>query len=196
MATYQAIAQISAAILAVLEAARPKPEFERATFKAFLASDFASPMDEGVSLYLYRIGASSRRNLAPRLGPNGEKYRPPLPVDLYYLLTAWAKTAEKQQRLLGFCLRELGDLPILPAALLNHAGPEHDVFHPDECVELVFEPVSLQDLANLWEPLKPNLQASTTYVARMVAIESDVTVSEGAPVQTRALDFRERSAAG
>src|SRR6185295_4617840 len=108
----------------------------------------------------YRVATSSRRNLPSRVGPDGKQYRPPLPLDLYYLLTAWAKTAVKQQRLLGFWIRELGDTPILPASLLNHFGPERDTFTPSEAVELIYEPLSLQDMANVWEPLKPNIQPS------------------------------------
>jgi len=189
VATYHAIAAISQAILGLLEEASPKPEFAGAQFALYLASNFQNPMDEGVSLYLYRVGTSSRRNLPSRLGPNGERYRPPLPIDLYYLLTTWAKTPEKQQRLLGWCLRELGDTPILPAGLLNHYGPEPDTFQPHETVELVFEPLSLQDLASLWEPLKPHLQVSATYVARMVTIESTLQATDAGAVQTREFDF-------
>jgi hypothetical protein len=189
VATYHAIAALSQAILGLLEQACPKPEFAGVQFALYLASNFQNPMDEGVSLYLYRVGTSSRRNLPPRLGPSGERYRPPLPIDLYYLLTTWAKTPEKQQRLLGWCLRELGDMPILPSGLLNHYGPEPDTFHADETVELVFEPLSLQEMANLWEPLKPHLQVSATYVARMVTIESTLPVTDAGVVQTREFDF-------
>lgn len=177
------------AVLGLLESACPKPEFDGVRFELYQAKDFNNPMDEGVSLFLYRLATSSRRNLPARLGPNGEKYRPPLPIDLYYLLTAWGRTSAKQQRLLGWCIRELGDTPVLPASLLNHYMPEQETFRPDESVELIFEPLSLQDISNLWEPLKQNLQASAFYVARMVALESTVVLAEGGPVQTRQFDL-------
>lgn len=189
MATYHAIAATSMAMLGLLESACPKPEFDGARFELYQAKDFSSPMDEGVSLFLYRLATSSRRNLPARLGPNGEKYRPPLPLDLYYLLTAWGRTSAKQQRLLGWCIRELGDTPILPASLLNHFMPEQETFRPEESVELIFEPLSLQDISNLWEPLKQNLQASAFYVARMVAIESTMEVPASGLVQTREFDL-------
>jgi hypothetical protein len=191
VASYQAIAAVSRAIRGLLDLACPRPEFEGAQFKVYQANDFQSPMDEGVSLYLYRVSSSSRRNLPSRIGPNGETYRPPLPLDLYYMLTAWGRTFEKQQGLLGFCIRELGNVPILPSGLLNHFGPERDVFREDEAVELVFEPLSLQDFSNIWEPLKPNLQPSATYVARMVSIESTVEVPGGGIVQTRRFEFKD-----
>jgi hypothetical protein len=192
VATYHAIAATSLAILGLLERACPKPEFDGAQFALYRVNDFQNPMDEGISLYLYRVSNSSRRNLPPRLGPQGQHYRPPLPLDLYYLLTTWGKTAAKQQRLLGWCMRELEDTAILPSGLLNHYVPESETFRPDESVELVFDPLSLQDMANLWEPLKPHLQASATYVARMLAIESTVEVSDGRAVQTRVFDFAKR----
>jgi len=190
VASYQAIVGVSRAIRGLLDMACPRPEFEGARFEVYQASDFQNPMDEGVSLYLYRVGSSSRRNLPSRTGPNGETYRPPLALDLYYMLTAWGRTFEKQQGLLGFCIRELGNMPILPSGLLNHFGPEADIFHQDEAVELVFEPLTLQDFANIWEPLKPNLQPSATYVARMVTIESTVQVTDGSNAQTRQFDFK------
>ncbi len=189
MASYHAIAVISQAILGMLAEAAPRPEFEGSQFELYLARDFQNPMEEGVSLYLYRVGTSSRRNLPSRLGPSGERYRPPVPIDLYYLLTTWARTSAKQQRLLGWCIRELANTPILPAGLLNHYGPEPETFRPEEAVEFVFEPLSLQDIASLWEPLKPHLQVSASYVARMVTIESYVTVPDAVAVQTRQFDF-------
>lgn len=194
MASYQAIAAVSRAIRGLLELACPRPEFDGARFEVYQASNFQNPMDEGVSLYLYRVSTSSRRNLPSRIGPNGETYRPPLPLDLYYMLTAWGRTFEKQQALLGFCIRELGNMPILPSGLLNHFGPT-DVFRDEEAVELVFEPLTLQDFSNIWEPLKPNLQPSATYVARMVSLESTLQIPGLGSVQTRQFDFKEATTA-
>ena len=189
LATHHAITATSQAILGLLERACPKPEFGGAAFELYQCKDFQKPMDEGLSLYLYRVATSSRRNLPSRTGPDGQQYLPSLPLDVYYLLTAWAKTAAKQQRLLGFCIRELGDTPILPASLLNHFGPEHDTIGPNEAVELIFEPLSLQEMSYLWEPLKPNIQPSASYVARMISIDSSVEISNARLVQTREFDF-------
>lgn len=189
MATYHAISATSAAILKLLETACPKPEFDGAQFELYQAKNFQNPMEEGVALYLYRIGSGSRRNLPSRVGPNGEHYRPPILVDLYYLLSVWGKTAAKQQMLLGWCIRELADTPVLPAGLLNHFAPESGVFRAEESVELVFEPLPLQDLSNVFEPFKPNLQAAATYVGRMVMIDSDVVIGESRVVQTRGFDY-------
>ena len=152
-------------------------------FELYQASQFQSPMEEGIALFLYRVSGGSRRNLAPRPGPERQVYRPPITVDLHYLMTAWAKTAGKQQMLLGWAIRALADTPVLPPGLLNHYA-NAGVFHDDESVELVFDPLNLQDLTGLWDIFKPNLQACATYVARSVAIDSTVEVRLHPQVQT------------
>src|SRR5262245_35890350 len=176
-------------MLRMLKDACPTDEFPDALFQLYQAVDFQKPMAEGVSLFLYRITVNtSRRNLPPRTDPDGTRYRPPLPVDLHYLLSVWGKTPEKQQRLLGWCIRASEDVPILPAGLLNQLEPVPP-FLQQETVEIICDPLSLQDLFNIWDILKPNVPLSMTYVARFVPIGSKVTMSDYAPVQSRELQF-------
>jgi hypothetical protein len=56
-------------------------------------------------------------------------------------------------------------------------------------VELICDPLSLNDYLTLWDRLRPRLPASATYALRMVLIDSDVAVDDGAAVQTRRFDF-------
>jgi hypothetical protein len=190
VATYQAIAATSQAILDLLGNSVPKPEFDGAQFQLYQASDFQNPLKKGISLYLYRVATNStRRRMAPRVEPDGRQFRPPLPLDLHYVISAWWDTAAMQQRLLGWAMRALEDTPILPASVLNHGGPEAKVFRPDEAVELVCDPMSLQDMASVWEVFKTNLQPSVTYVARMIAVESEIEIPDARLVQTRGFNF-------
>ncbi len=142
-------------------------------------------MEEGISLYLYRVATNTnRRNLPPRVAPDGKRYRPPLPVDLFYMLTPWAKTGEQQHRLLGWAMRTIEDTPSIPAGFLNrYSGLE--TFHSNETVELVCEVLSIQDINNIWNGFKPNMYPSVGYVARLIPLESDVLMTEAGPVQTR-----------
>ena len=174
----------------MLKDACPADEFPGALFQLYQAADFQKqPIVEGVSLFLYRITIStSRRNLPPRTDPDGTRYRPPLPVDLHYLLSVWAKTPEKQHRLLGWSMRALEDVPILPAGLLNQLEPV-PAFLPHETVEVICDPLSLGDLFDIWDILKPNVPLSMTYVARFVTLDSKIPLSEYGPVQTRELQF-------
>jgi uncharacterized protein DUF4255 len=189
LATYHAIAATGKAILGLLEAATP-PEFSTIQFKLYRPVDFQDPLTEGIGLYLYRVTTNTtRRNFPPRLDSTGRRFRPQLPIDLHYLLTPWAQTSERQHQLLGWSMRVLEDTPILPPGLLNHYGPDQETFQPDESVELVCEPLALQEIVNIWDAFKPNFQISVAYVARMITIDSQIVLSEFPPVQTRVLNF-------
>ncbi len=190
MATYQAISLTSQAIVGLLYDACPREQFPNAQFQLFEANDFNSPpIEEGCSIYLYRVATNmTRRNLPPRLSIDGKRYRPSLPLDLFYMLTAWAKTAAQQHSLLGWAMRVLEDTPIIPAGYLNQYIP--DTFYPNETVELVTEPLSTQDNYNIWNGFKPNMHPSVAYVARLIQVESTVLMAEGEGlVQTRELNF-------
>ena len=174
-------------MLGLLNDACPRDLFPTAQFELFQLSNFQTPqMDEGVSLYLYRIAPNtSRRNLPPTTGPDGTRFRPPIPLDLYYVASAWAQTAVRQQRLLGWAIRTFEDVPILPTNLLNNFGPELEVFKPGETVELVLDSLSLQDWNNIWTTTKTTAPLSVGYIARMLHIESSMPMTEHPPVQTR-----------
>jgi hypothetical protein len=191
LATYHAVAAIGQAILGLLEQARPGSEFATAQFELYQATNFHTPMDEGISLFLYNASVSvTRRTLPPRVLPDGRRVSHSLPLDLYYLLTPWAKTAERQHNFLAWAMRVVEDTPTLPASLLNHYGPTPETFWPDETVTLVNEPISLQDIYNIWEINKQNMQISVAYVARMVPIDSAAAV-EGGRVQARVTGYDE-----
>ena len=60
-------------------------------------------------------------NLPPRTALDGTRYRPPTPVDLHFLVTAW-EGLQEQFSMLGWIIRTLEDTPVLPAGLLNRFG--------------------------------------------------------------------------
>jgi hypothetical protein len=186
MATFQAIAVTGQAMLGLLADAVPKPEFANAQFELYQIGNFLNPMEEGISLYLYRIAVNGTiRNRPPLTRPDGRRYRPPIPLDLYYVLSAWARSAVKQQRLLGWTIRMFEDVPILPTGLLNNYGPEPAIFQPGETVEIILESPTLADLNNLWSATKTALPLSVSYVARMVCISPELPLIEAGEVQTR-----------
>jgi hypothetical protein len=193
LASYHAISATSRAIIGLLEDACPKTEFDKAEFKLYQASNYENPIAEGISVLLYRVTVNTTlRNLPPRVAPDGTRYRPSLPLDLQYLLTAWAADTERQQRLLGWAMRTLEDTTILPAAILNKYIDMPDTFRPEEAVELVCDSLSVQDLTAVWDKLKPKYQTSVTYVARMISIDSEIKLTEAELVQTRGFDMRKK----
>jgi hypothetical protein len=190
MASYAAIAAVGTALVNLLKDAS-RTEFPQAKFKLFQAADFGDtntiPAPEGASVYLYRLAANtSRRNQPPHTELDGTRTKPPLPLDLYFLITPWAATAEKQYRLLGWIMRVIEDSNIIPATLLNELEQNGAIFDPDESVEVFYDPLGLNDMAILWENLKQvKVLPSVTYVARLVRINSRTPFTVGEPVQTR-----------
>lgn len=193
MASHRAIAAVSEAIRELLLNAYDPQEFGglNAAFQVYGGKDFQNPMQTGVSLFLYRVEVNgTMRNAPPRVGVDGKLHRPALPLDLHYIVTGWADTATSQQLLLGWAMRVLEDTAILPSGLLNTAWP--GTFRPEESVEIVTHQLTPQELFTLWDVLKPNVQTSLTYLARLVNIESPYLLTEAGPVQTRTFDFAER----
>lgn len=186
MASYRAISVVSNAMIKLLEANCPQPLAEHSAFSLYRPIDYDSPMEKGLSLMLYRLAINgAQRNRPPRRAADGRKLRPSLPVDLHFLLTAWAGSAEVQYLLLGWALRFLEDRSVLPASVLNLYAADTRTFAGDEAVEVVCDPLALADHLQLWDKLKTRLPVSLTYVVRMLAIDSDLEMPEGAAVRTR-----------
>lgn len=190
MAGPYAIAAVGKAILSLLTSALPKPEFAGAQVELYQSKQLQSPMEEGIALYFHRITAANNvRNLPPRTDALGRRFRPSLPIDLHYLLVAYARDAFKQQRLLGWAVRTIEDTPVMHASLLNQYGPEPDTFGENEWADVLLETVSIQDLSVIWDTAKVQMQPCATYVVRMLALDSRLEMVEADLVQTRVLDM-------
>jgi hypothetical protein len=187
MASFEAVTAVSSAIINVLESQYLPEDFEgnQLEFKVYVAKDFATPMDAGVSVFLYRIYPNgTHRPPSGRLDEFGRRYRTQLPLDLHFLLTAWAKDASLQHTIAGWMMRVIEDVPSFSAGLLNSTFA--DVFHPDETVEISLTELSTEELFRIWEVIgEKAYQLSIPYVARTVRIESRRLTGDGAAVQER-----------
>jgi hypothetical protein len=185
MAHRRAIGVVSRALLTLLYERHPRDEFGTLPVEIYQAKDFASPMRQGFSVFLWRVTPNTtQRALPPRRLPDGTRTRPPLPVDLHYCLTPWAESAEIQHRLLGWMLRMVDDLGPLPAEMLNHFVAEDDTFRDPEALDLVLDPLAVTDYLSFWDRLKAP-PVSAHYVARLVLLDSDVVVEEHPAVAER-----------
>lgn len=195
MATYLGIAAVARTILRLIEQECPRDEFAGTpSFALYQSHDFgAVTITEGFSLMLYRVSVNAARNQPPRRRADGTRCRPSLPVDLQFLLTPWAAEAERQLRLLGWAMRFLEDHAVLPANELNHSlsRRERAVFDPDELVELSCDPPNVADYLGLWDKYKARWQTSVTYVARLVRLDSELSLPDAPLVQARHLRFGE-----
>lgn len=190
MATHQAIAAVSLALKGLLDRALPKAEFPEAKIELLQPAHFSTGMAEGISLLLYRVAINSTlRNLPPRNAPDGARFRPALPVDLHYLLSAWSDDTDMQQRLLGWAMRQLEDTPRLPGNLINPFMPGKPVFRAEESIELICDPLPLEQWLALWDRLAPTVSASMSYVVRMVQIDSDKPMPDAERVRQRTFEM-------
>jgi hypothetical protein len=193
VATYEAIAGTCEAIVRLLRSRFDPQKFDGATldFQVYVAGDFLTPMDEGISLFLYRVYHNgTQRTPAGRVLPDGRQQRTKLPMDLHFLLTAWAKKASLQHEIAGWMMRVLEDTPTLTPDLLNAYRP--DVFRPDETVDIAPGQLSVEDMFHIWEVMINHVyQLSVPYQARMLEIESELTTTPGLPVQERINDHRQ-----
>lgn len=158
------------------------------SFRVYNTQDFTNrPITAGVSLFLYRLQVhGTYRNPGGRMLGDGRRQLPRLPLELHFLLTAWATDSSLQNAIAGWMMRQVEDVASMPASLLNVQA--EGVFQADETVEIVPGELSTEDLVQLWDVVSPGeYQLSVPYVARVVEIETDLTESVGANVRSRAI---------
>ena len=194
MANFRAIAATSATLAGLIRDRYPRSEFGPALdVQLYQTHDFEGPMKNGFSVFLYRIAINGTvRNLTYRRTPDGRRFRPSLPLDLQYMITPWAEDTERQHRMLGWVMRMIEDVGVLSASHLNHYIAETDTFSPVESVDVICDPLVLNDYFTIWDRLGPKLlPPSATYAVRMVLVDSDVSIEDGPAVQTRRFDMGE-----
>lgn len=174
MSGHAGIASTLEAVVRVLRAAYNPADFNGAVldFQVYVSDDFTHPMEQGVSLFLYRIYPNGAvRAPQGRLLPDGRRQRNKLPLDLHFLATAWARKASLQHEIAGWMMRVIEDNPVLTADLLN--APRPGVFQPEETVALNHTDLSVEDTFRIWDTvIDHSYQLSVPYVARTVEIES------------------------
>jgi Pvc16 N-terminal domain len=190
MASYRAIGATCEAIVRLLRQAWRPELFDDAElqFLVYRTRSFASPMDTGISLFLYRATVNGVQRTPPaRRLPDGRTRPHQLPVDLYFLITPWAREASLEQEILGWAMRTLEDTPNFSAGLLNSLV--EGVFEPEEQVDIVPGELSNDELFRIWDVLPNDFQISVPYVARIVRIDSELERVSAGPVLTRELGF-------
>jgi hypothetical protein len=173
MAKDTAIAAVSGTLIQMLKQHCPADLAQASKFELYNPARFEAPMQQGISLMLYRVAVdATARNFAVPRDAQGLAARPALPLTLRYLLTPWSPSVDKQQMLLGWAMRVMEDHALLSADLLNANIAGHQTFGPTEAVQILLDPLSMQDYALVCEPLKAQLPVSVTYVANGVHIDS------------------------
>ena len=116
-------------------------------FAAYQPEDFTSPMEEGVSLYLFQVDWEHHLQRAP--GAGSVQQRPGLKVA--YLMTAWSPDPLRQQQILGWAL----DVVRANAVLGQHGTLE-------------ILPLTIADMAAVWSMARAGAQPSVAIMVRGV----------------------------
>lgn len=190
MADYRAVLAVSEAVRGVLRSSYRREDFDNTPldFEIYTSRDFATRnIDNGVTLFLYRIYVNGANRVPPgRVGLDGRRRRPQLPLELHYLVTIWAGQYTLQHSLAAWTMRTLEDNALLQAGVLNAGG--RTVFRPEESVELCLAEMRTEDLFRIWEVFGAKAyHLSIPYLARVLPVESPERLPDaaGPPVQER-----------
>lgn len=148
-----------------------------------------------LNLFLYQISrdAAFSNFDMPRLTNPGEIGYPPLPLNLYYLITAFGRDDDTAQpfghQVLGKAMSVLHDIPVLSPDDIRAATsgliPDADLDRQIERLRLTLHPISLDDLSKLWTGLATQYRLSAAYEVGVALIESTRATVAPLPVLTR-----------
>jgi hypothetical protein len=175
LATTDAIAflgdTIRSLLLDGLSGLSPPPDVVLSTpdeFKTF------APNKPTVTVFLYHVAVCGDLRNTPRNSNfNGGRRRPPLPLELRFMITPWTKTARDAYRIVGVIVQLLYDHAVLKFNDLQGSG----VWAPDDTVEFVLESLPVGEAYDIWDPTDIPYKLSLSYLARLIGIDSAVTTS-------------------
>ena len=154
----------------------------------------ANGQDNRLNLFLYHtsLDPAWRNQPLPGVSKDGEDGRPPLPLSLYYLVTAYGENDDGivSHRLLGRAMSVLHDHPLLDGAEIKAAVgaanlAESDLDQQIERVRITPQPLSLEEMSKLWTTFQTQYRISAAYQACVVLIESALPARAPVPVLTR-----------
>ena len=142
-----------------------------------------------VNLFLYQtaLNAAFRNMDMPLQTKPGETGQPPLPLNLYYLVTAYSQADNDavSHRLLGRAMGVLHDHPLLNAAEIEAALAESELQHQLERVRITHQPMAVEEMSKLWMIFQTNYRISAAYEVAVVLIESTRGATAPLPVLSR-----------
>jgi Pvc16 N-terminal domain len=200
MSNSQAIAAVTATLQAILQQ------------NVILESDLTDatvtiqPLDKArgsntnnqLNLFLYMVVRNAAWVTAdmPRQVLPGEIGFPPLPLNLYYLMTAFGRDDDTSQpfghELLGKGMSILHDHAILTPSDITAATqtllPDNDLAQQLERLRITFHPLSIDELAKLWTGFSMQYRLSAAYEVAVTLISSTKPTRTPLPVLRRGVN--------
>ncbi len=147
--------------------------------------------DSQINLFLYHISpnAAWRNSDMPRQVQPGETGQAPLALNLYYLLSAYGRGNDNpepvSQHILGRAMHILHDHPVLSRERIKDALADSNLHQQIERVRISLQPLSLEEMFNLWSAFQTQYRISVAYQVTVVLIESSRTTRTPPPVLAR-----------
>lgn len=144
------------------------------------AEDFGNPGETGnplqppgLSVFLYRVdfNKTTRAGWSAVGSMDGRAY---LPLDLHFLLTAWAPNAEYELRILGRAMQIMEQHASLSGPLLAASGG----WNAGDSVQVVMEELSTEAVMRTFDSLPHDYKLSVPYVARVVRLDGRVAAPD------------------
>ncbi len=175
MAGFRSIGAVGKSIEAILNVAFAidPPVTSHATHAVLIRTDDLDlsstastiPPTPALSILLYRVDFN--KTMRPSWSAVGTvDGRSHLPLDLHFLLTAWADNAEDEHQIIGRALQCLETVGALSGPLLYPTGD----WEPGEAVQLYLEDMATDDLMRTFDSLQCDFRLSVPYIARVVVI--------------------------
>lgn len=117
-----------------------------------------------------------------------------MPLNLYYLLTAYAQNDDfpepTSHRLLGVAMSVFNDHPMITSADIRAAlpttdPPDYDLDIQEEQLRIVYQPLSVEEAFNLWSTFQVPYRVSAAYEVSVVLIESSLPAKTPLPIIKR-----------
>jgi Pvc16 N-terminal domain len=147
-----------------------------------------------LNLFLYQteLNAAWRNMDIPRRVRPGENGFPPLGLDLFYLITAYAENDSDLigHVLLGTAMRMLHDHAVFSRAEIRTALSLSELDAQIERVRITPQPLSLDEISKLWTGFQSEYRLSAAYQVAVVLIDSDRALRAALPVLRRGSEDR------
>jgi hypothetical protein len=131
-------------------------------------ADLANDVSVRLSVYLYRVVEDPYvKNQFPGYGNGAQLRKPPLTLDLFYLITPLVGEPRDQQIVLGKVMQVLYDRAILAGSDLVGS-----LAISNEPLRAILNSVSLEETARVWQALELSYRLSICYVVRVAIVDS------------------------
>lgn len=159
--------------------------------------------DARLALFLYHVTYNQgwrEVGLPSRNGAGHGVDRPPLAIDLHYLLVGYGKLEYIQHVLLGIGMQALHENPVVfrqqisavfttppPLSPIDAMLATAKIDTQVEQIKITPEPLSTDDMSKLWTSFGSKFRPSAAYLVTTLLIEGKATIASAPPVAARNL---------